>query len=106
MNISLNSSCPSLYPFSYHNGFYCFLKDGGAKKGDVGVMSIGTTPMDPDFLFFKLYAFILLTSTLVPGINYFVVTTHPLHQLQVRKRSSSSCYMIETYNTRHRFPCY
>ena len=26
--------------------------------------------------FFKLYAFILLTSTLVPGINYFVVTTH------------------------------
>jgi len=35
--------------------------------------------------FFKLYAFILLTSTLVPGINYFVVTTHPLHQLQVRK---------------------
>jgi len=42
--------------------------------------------------FFKLYAFILLTSTLVPGINYFVVTTHPLHQLQVRKRSSSSCY--------------
>jgi len=56
--------------------------------------------------FFKLYAFILLTSTLVPGINYFVVTSHPLHQLQVRKRSSSSCYMIETYNTRHRFPCY
>jgi len=53
--------------------------------------------------FFKLYAFILLTSTIVPGINYFVVTTHPLHQLQVRKRSSSSCYMIETYNTRHRF---
>ena len=28
--------------------------------------------------FFKLYAFILLTSTLVPGINYFVVTTHPI----------------------------
>ena len=54
--------------------------------------------------FFKLYAFILLTSNLVPGINYFVVTTHPLHQLQVWKRSSSSCYMIETYNTRHRFP--
>jgi len=39
------------------------------------------------YLFFKLYAFILLTSALVPGINYFVVTTHPLHQLQVRKRS-------------------
>ena len=54
--------------------------------------------------FFKLYAFILSTSTIVPGINYFAVTTHPLHQLQVRKRSSSSCYMIETYNTRHRFP--
>ena len=34
-------------------------------------------------LFFNLYAFILLTSTLVPGINYFVVITHPLHQLQV-----------------------
>ena len=60
------------------------------------------------YIFFKLYAFILLTSTLVPGINYFVVTTHPLHQLQVRKRNtcSNSCYMIETYNTRHRFPCY
>ena len=38
-------------------------------------------------IFFKLYAFILLTSTLVPGINYFVVTTHPLHQLQVRSRN-------------------
>ena len=25
--------------------------------------------------FFKLYVFILLTSTLVPGINYFLVTT-------------------------------
>jgi len=34
--------------------------------------------------FLKLYAFILLTSTLVPGINYFVVTTHPLHQLGIR----------------------
>jgi len=34
-------------------------------------------------VFFKLYAFILLTSTLVPGINYFVVTTHPLHQLGI-----------------------
>ena len=45
---------------------------------------------------FKLYAFILLTSTLVPGINYFVVITHPRHQLQFRKRSNSSCYMIET----------
>jgi len=55
--------------------------------------------------FFNPYAFILLTSTIVPGINYFVVITHPLYQLQVRKRSSSSCYMIETYNTRHRFPC-
>ena len=47
-------------------------------------------------LFFNLYTFILLTSTIVPGINYFVVITHPLHQLQVRKRSSSSSYMIET----------
>jgi len=42
-------------------------------------------------IFLKLYAFISLTSTVVPGINYFVVITHPLHQLQVRKRSSSSC---------------
>ena len=40
MDISLNSSCPSLCPFSYHKGFYCFLKDDGAIKGDVGVMSI------------------------------------------------------------------
>jgi len=32
----------------------------------------------------------LLTSTI--GINYFVVITHPFDQLQVRKRSSSSCY--------------
>jgi len=36
--------------------------------------------------FFELYAFIILTSTLVLGINYFVVITHPRHQLQVRKR--------------------
>jgi len=49
----------------------------------------------------KLYAFILLTSTIVPVINYFVVINHPLHQLQVRKRGISSCYMIETYNTVH-----
>ena len=34
---------------------------------------------------FNLYAIILLTSTIVPGINYFVVITHPLNQLQVRK---------------------
>ena len=33
------------------------------------------------FFIFKLYAFILLTSTLVPGINYFVVTTHPIFVL-------------------------
>ena len=57
-------------------------------------------------ILFNLYAFILLTSTIVPGINYFVVINRPLHQLQVRRRRSSSCYMIETYNTRHRFPCY
>jgi len=42
--------------------------------------------------FFKLYAFILLTSTLVPGINYFVVTTHPLHQLQVLYELSGLLY--------------
>ena len=56
--------------------------------------------------FFELYAFIILTSTLVLGINYFVIITRPLHPMQVRKRSSSSCYMIERYNTHHRFPCY
>ena len=48
----------------------------------------------------------VLTSTLVLGINYFAIITRPLHQIQVRKRSSNSCYMIETYNTHHRFPCY
>jgi len=48
--------------------------------------------------FFNLYAFILLTSTIVPGINYFVVITHPLHQLQVRRSSSSSCYLIDDRN--------
>ena len=58
------------------------------------------------FIFFELYAFIILTSTLVLGINYFVIITRPLHPIPVRKRSSSSCYMIETYNRHHRFPCY
>ncbi len=59
-------------------------------------------------IFFVLYAFIISTSILVQGMNYFVVITRPLHQIQVRKRrsSSSSCYMIETYNTHHRFSCY
>ena len=59
-------------------------------------------------LFFELYDFIIpvLASTLVLGINYFGLITHPLHQLQVWKRSNSSSYMIETYNTHHRFPCY
>ena len=55
---------------------------------------------------FKPYAFVLLTSTIILAINYFVVITHPLNQLQTRNRSSSSCYMIETHNTHHRFPCY
>ena len=61
-------------------------------------------------VFFLNCSFLLsvLTSTLVLGINYFVIMTRPLHPTQVRKRStcSSSCYMIETYNTHHRFPCY
>ena len=39
----------------------------------------------------------VLTSTLVLGINYFVIITRPLHPIQVRKGSSSSCYMIETF---------
>ena len=38
--------------------------------------------------FFELYAFIILTSTLVLGINYFVIITRPLHPIPVRKRSS------------------
>ncbi len=51
-----------------------------------------------DVIFFELYAFIILTSTLVLGINYFVLITRPLHPIPVRKRSSSSCYMIETFS--------
>ena len=47
-------------------------------------------------LFFELYAFIILTSTLVLGINYFVIITRPLHQIQVLKRFRSSCYMFES----------
>ncbi len=36
---------------------------------------------------FELYAFIIiLTSTLVLGINYFVIITRPLHPIPVRKR--------------------
>jgi len=34
----------------------------------------------------------VLTSTLVLGINYFVIITSPLHPIPVRKRSSSSLY--------------
>ena len=52
-------------------------------------------------VFFELYAFIILTSTLVLGINYFVIITRPLHPIPVQKRSSSSCYMIEM---NHEFP--
>ena len=37
-------------------------------------MCTGSKIMRYALFFFKLYAFILLTSTLVPGINYFVVT--------------------------------
>ena len=51
-------------------------------------------------LFSILYTFILLTSAIVPGINYFVVITHPL-QLHGPKRSKgvhvlilSSCYFL------------
>ncbi len=55
------------------------------------------------YIFFELFAFIILISTLVLGINYFVIITRPLHPIPVRKRSSSSCYMIETYNAHHRF---
>ena len=55
-------------------------------------------------IFHSLCAFILLTSTILPGINSFIVIIRPLHQLQIRKRCSRSCYMIETYVTRHRFP--
>ena len=48
----------------------------------------------------------LLSLTVVVSIKYFVVITHHLHRLQVQKRNSSICYIIKTYNTRHRFPCY
>jgi len=34
-------------------------------------------------IFFELYAFIILTSTLVLGINYFVIITRPLHPIMV-----------------------
>jgi len=54
----------------------------------------GTLFITEVFFLFKLYAFILLTSTLVPGINYFLVTTHPLHQLQVRKRSRENLVAV------------
>jgi len=42
-------------------------------------------------IFFLSYAFYdtihgIFTSTLVLGINYFVVITRPLHQIQARKR--------------------
>ena len=50
-----------------------------------------------NFFSCTMYPFIMLTSTLVPGINCYVIITHPFHQLQVRKRSSSICYMNETY---------
>jgi len=51
-------------------------------------------------MFFNMYAFILLTSTIVPGINYFVVITRPLHQLQVRRRSSRvEVNKIKAYRT-------
>ena len=33
--------------------------------------------------FFELYAFIILTSTLVLGIIYFVIMTRPLHALVI-----------------------
>jgi len=69
-----------------------------------GILILGIIPMSNreytvvHVFFFNLYAFILLTSTIVPGINYFVVITHPLHQLQVRRSSSSSCYLIDDRN--------
>ena len=45
--------------------------------------------------FFKKNCMLLiLTCTIVPGIDYFVVMTHPFHPIQVQKRCSSSCYMI------------
>jgi len=42
------------------------------------------------YLFFLTCMLLLsvLTSTLVQGINYLKVITHPLHRIQVRKRSS------------------
>jgi len=39
-------------------------------------------------------------------IDYSIVISRPLCQSLLRKRSSRSCNMIETYNARHHFPCY
>ena len=91
---------------SFRSFCRCILQYDKAIRCCIETICASCNSLHQSLFFFKLYAFILLTSTLVPGINYFAFTTHPLHQLQVRKRSSSSCYMIETYNTRHRFPCY
>ena len=46
-----------------------------------------------NFSFFKLYAFILLTSTLVPGINYFVVCRDPgTSHTPIRRSSGNDTY--------------
>jgi len=42
------------------------------------------------FIFFEVYAFIILTSTLVLGINYFVIITRPLHFVRSQKNYASS----------------
>jgi len=39
---------------------------------------------------FELYAFIILTSTLVLGVNYFVIMTRPLHPIRVHA-SHATC---------------
>jgi len=83
-------------------GVYCLLWYGCGEGCGVWCMPLYFVAV---LYFFDLYVFIILTSTLVLGINYFVIMTRPLHPIPVRKRTSSSCYMIETYNTHHHFPC-
>jgi len=51
-------------------------------------------------VFFEQYAFIILTSTLVLAINYFVIITRPLHPIPIRKRSNCSCFSYPYSNVR------
>jgi len=52
--------------------------------GNVADIFTKTTILNESKIVFELYAFIILTSTLVLGINYFVIITRPLHPIPVR----------------------